>query len=520
MQAFANRPDRGGHVRGTSRRARPSGIAFSALTVLAWLACAGCSSGSGGGFGFVGGPGPAIADNGGGPLQPTFSKTTIASTSPPPVSGGTLLVMNDGKHAVAADPARDAIYVVDLGAKSVLHTITLSTGDEPGRVAEDGAGHVHVALRGGGAVVTIDPLEGSILARRSACPAPRGVTWDPSSNLLWVACATGELVSMPAAGGGPITQTTVERDLRDVIVNNGTLSVSTFRSAEVLRLSFGGAVARRDALPSPDTQFAPHVAWRSIAGPSGSVISVHQASTTQSLSTMVQGGYGGGGGCASFGISSSSGGGVFGSGQGALSGPGDDGGADAASPVPTGTASGPGCFTTVDALVNKSSSPMFGPVGPSPCGPESGAVKGVLTVVASDGTVTVNQEFPGVLPVDVAVSRDGLHVAAVATGNAFTQNLSTVVEFDGCGAPALNAPTSTLQATAVAFDAHDDVVMQTREPASLVVFPSNGGTSTTIPLSTDSRADTGFDIFHTQAGGMIACGSCHPDGGDDGHVWV
>ena len=35
-----------------------------------------------------------------------------------------------------------------------------------------------------------------------------------------------------------------------------------------------------------------------------------------------------------------------------------------------------------------------------------------------------------------------------------------------------------------------------------------------------TRADSGFDIFHTQAGGMIACASCHPEGGDDGNVWI
>ena len=41
-----------------------------------------------------------------------------------------------------------------------------------------------------------------------------------------------------------------------------------------------------------------------------------------------------------------------------------------------------------------------------------------------------------------------------------------------------------------------------------------------IPLSNISRDDTGHDIFHTQAGALIACASCHPEGGDDGHVWT
>jgi cytochrome c553 len=40
-----------------------------------------------------------------------------------------------------------------------------------------------------------------------------------------------------------------------------------------------------------------------------------------------------------------------------------------------------------------------------------------------------------------------------------------------------------------------------------------------ISLSSLSRDDTGHDVFHAQASAMIACASCHPEGGDDGHVW-
>jgi Cytochrome c len=501
-------------------RLRPARVGAIALAAVAAFTSASCSITA---HSVPPGPGPVGAF--GGPLQPAFGKTVVASTPPPPVSGGTLLVLRDGKHAVAADPARDAIYVVDLAARSVLHTIPLRIGDEPGRVVEDGAGHVHVALRGGGALATVDPLAGSILERRPACPAPRGVAWDSSTNSVWVACATGELVSLPAAGGGPILQATVERDLRDVMVGGGSLSVSTFRTAEVLRVSPAGSVARRDPLPSPDSQFLPHVAWRTIAGPAGAVIAVHQASTTQSLSTTVQGGYGGGCGLSAGQLLAGSSGGAGGSSSGAPVAPvpADDAGEDGAAGLPTPPSSGSsGCYMTVDAVTNRASGgapTSQPPPAGGPCGPETGAVVGVLTVVASDGTVTVNTKFAGVLPVDVAVSKDGSRLAAVAAGNAFTQGLSTIFEFDGCGVPQ-SAPQSSLQATAVAFDPAGDLIVQTGEPASLVVFASSADSGTTISLSGDSRADTGFDIFHTQAGGMIACASCHPEGGDDAHVWL
>ncbi len=34
------------------------------------------------------------------------------------------------------------------------------------------------------------------------------------------------------------------------------------------------------------------------------------------------------------------------------------------------------------------------------------------------------------------------------------------------------------------------------------------------------RGDIGHDVYHAQAGGRLACASCHPEGGDDGHVWI
>ena len=40
-----------------------------------------------------------------------------------------------------------------------------------------------------------------------------------------------------------------------------------------------------------------------------------------------------------------------------------------------------------------------------------------------------------------------------------------------------------------------------------------------IVLSMESRADTGHQLFHINAGGGLACASCHPEGGEDGRVW-
>src|SRR5262245_60447232 len=77
----------------------------------------------------------------------------VASKRTPPISGGTLIVAGD--RAIAADSDRDVVWIVDLNTHAI-YQVALKDGDEPGRVAVDDAGRVHVALRGAGAVATID----------------------------------------------------------------------------------------------------------------------------------------------------------------------------------------------------------------------------------------------------------------------------------------------------------------------------------------------------------------------------
>jgi hypothetical protein len=511
--------------------------------------------------------------------EPVFGPTTVATVPPPPISGGTLLATHDGTRVIAADPERDSVYVVNLVTNAVASTIALTAGDEPGRLVEDGAGRIHVALRSGGALATIDPAKGTILERRAVCAAPRGVAYDSATDLVWVACATGELVGLPAAGGPAAHTFAIERDLRDVIVSNGSLSVTKFRSAEVLRVTSSGAIARRDALPSPQTSFLPHVAWRTVAGPSGTVVAVHQAESTTSVQTQVQGGYGGGG--------SICGGSAISSGGGSSSGPlplppeplpsGDDsgvfstlGGDDASSLGFADDAASDGAAEDAVATTFASDASSDGgspasvedipvPVPPPsqgsfpfqespgtcigasdaglPPGPgylsrqtsrqggcvPTGIVLDVLSALGADGSVLFNLPFPGVLPVDVAISPDGSTIAAVAPGNAFTSDLDTVFVFTTCGVqqqsmPILGTDGTSEQPVAVTFGGNR-LIVQVREPSELRMFDTTGA-STAVALSTASREDTGHDVFHTQAGGMIACASCHPEGREDGHVWI
>src|SRR5262249_52140156 len=140
-----------------------------------------------------------------------------AARAPAPISGGTLLVTRDGLRAVAADPDRDRVSIVDLTQHTVLHTTALTPGDEPGRVVEDAGGRVHVVLRRGGAVVSIDETTGAVVARRAVCGAPRGIAYEASTDRLHVACEGGDLVSLPAGDGDVVRRLKLDVDLRDVI---------------------------------------------------------------------------------------------------------------------------------------------------------------------------------------------------------------------------------------------------------------------------------------------------------------
>ena len=59
---------------------------------------------------------------------PTSARRRPAAVAPPAISGGTLRILADGHTAVAADPDRDRVYIVDLDDQAVRATITLNAG--------------------------------------------------------------------------------------------------------------------------------------------------------------------------------------------------------------------------------------------------------------------------------------------------------------------------------------------------------------------------------------------------------
>ena len=439
-----------------------------------------------GGVGFASGP------------PPVFEAARSALETTPPLSGGTLRVLADGRTAVAADPDRDKIFVVDYRKESLLATVSLQAGDEPGRVEQDGAGRVHVVLRRAGALLTLDPTSWSVVGRRAVCATPRGVAYDAGQDLIHVACADGTLVSLAPAPDGAVTRRlTLDDDLRDVIVDGDALLVSRFRSAMVLTIDRQGKVTQRTTPPSSDSfrmtrvgfqmaSLEPAVAWRLVPLAVGSTLMVHQRADSGIIDTQ-PGGYAGFS-CGGIVESVVSNVGVLGSPQPAP--------AVMGSVLPVDLAVSPD--RKMAALVsagNARQSPSFqsaqvqvidmgvvmNPPGPGGC-------------VSSPPLPAMPSSSPSTAPMPMVVHQPG---------DVLSDNVAGLTQPRG-------------EAVAVAYDPGGHILIQTREPATIQIVTSTGST---ILLSRDSRLDTGHAIFHANSGGGLACASCHPEGGDDGRVW-
>lgn len=416
---------------------------------------------------------PIQPSNTGNGLTPLFQgKTERASGKIAPIAGGTLLVTADG-HAIASDPDRDQVHVVDLATRAVA-SVALKEGDEPGRVVEGPPGTAYVVARRGGAVLAVDVAAGTA-TRIPVCAAPRGIAYDAARSQLYVACRSGLLATVDTKTQEVVARHQLDPDLRDVVLANDNLVITRFKAAEVLVVSRDGLVLRRSQ-PLPRSfsgaSVTPAVAYRTLALPGGGVLVGHVNSSNTTLPSGAGAYYG-----------AFCGGSV----------------ADISLSVVSSQAS---------ADTSASSTPGMQTMGTNSLGGATG-------------------------PVDLALSAQSGRVAILATGNSWTppnvnkpanlwlttrQQLETSAFAGSCAGgvnPSGSQPSTVPgEPVAVAFDVNDHWVVQSREPAQLTLESGD-----TISLAADRRFDTGFAMFHMNTGGGIACTSCHPEAGEDGHTW-
>jgi hypothetical protein len=411
---------------------------------------------------FGGGDDPFFAGDGGLLPAPTFGNTQSAPIAPPPITGGTMAISKSGRFAIVADPDRDLISAVDLTSHQVRWQTPLQTGDRPGRIAEDSATRLHVVLRGSGTIATIDLTTGTVIARRAACTAPRGIAYDGMRDNIWVSCAEGQMIAFAPIGDARLSSITVVPDLRDIVVVGSLLYVSQFRKAQIAVIDPMGNVSL-NLSPNANSAEAPAVGWRMIPLRDGRIALSHQIDSNAAIQAMSQNAYGANSG---------------------------------------------------------------------PCGASivEGAISTMNPMATGPGAVATSHLSKTVLPVDVAEAPVSGVFAIAAAGNAFSPELTSVViaappqGFSDCAfTQPVNMATQG-EVVSVAFDGGDRLYAQVREPSALVVLTNMGPgfgyqETQSIPLSGDSREDTGHAIFHTAAGASLACASCHPEGMDDGRVW-
>jgi len=409
---------------------------------------------------------------------PDDPEAVSAARPVPAISGGTLLVTTDQRFAIVSDPDRDRISMVDVRARRLVRTIELHRFDEPGRAVEDDRGRVHVVLRRSGEVFTVGrpdrPAQGEV--RTTVCPAPRGIAFDETRDAIHVACAGGELVSLSAETLEPTRVLSIARDLRDVHVAGASLVLSRFRSAELLVVGDDGTVRqwlRPEVYEMKNQQrFVPRVAWRTVAHRDGSIAMVHQRALENELTQAPE--YYRGVGCDN-------------------------------SVVQTTISS----FDIATSTTELSTAEL------------STAGLRTIRLAAAPPTAPIPR---AAVPVDLALNRDGseLSILSAADGRVYRVRRGALeagfVEKDECdlgeASPTREIPDGPV---ALAYVANDELLIQTRDPAALV-FHADGGR---VELGGESVFDSGHDLFHRIAGEVspIACASCHPEGGDDGHVW-
>jgi hypothetical protein len=396
---------------------------------------------------------------------------TSADVAPAPISGGTVILTK--KHAWVSGPDAGVVDVVDLETKKLAKTFHVGKSSLPGRLAERPDGKVSVVLRGEGSIATMD-LDAQTVKKYSVCPDPRGIA--AAADRTLVACATGELVTIPH-DGSDATKVDLGRDLRDVVLDNfGHAYVTRFRRAEILEVDRSGTLLRtlrpaetddtfdqREKIPS---RFMAHVAWRAIPAPDGSIFVLHQYETTRDIPIGME--------------------------------PQKDQGRRVSSTAPYGG----GDSEASDPCGNGHL------VIPAVTHIENGRIKGTLRLqtnpavdiarAQSGGLVMVH---PGGKTTQFAIVPDG----AVPTCGG-TPDASIPIEIGTNG-------------TAIAVAASDQgIAVHSRDPDELTIV--SGIDKFVIPLTHSPNHDAGHAIFHHTTSVGIACMSCHPEGGDDGHTWA
>jgi mono/diheme cytochrome c family protein len=373
-----------------------------------------------------------------------------------PVYGGTMESAPGIRGVVAADPEGDRLLRV-VG-KEVLE-IGLGYNARPFRVHVEET-RAWVTLRGRGELTSVSLDTGEIEWTTRVCLEPRGVTRSQAGPLL-VACAGGEIVEVDD-DGALLRLAILDVDLRDVVAANGVLLVSRFTTGEILEVD-------PDTLLEVDRVDLDGVVWRmrpydffasqDDPWPEPGALVLRQIMNCETIEL-----------------------------------PGDD--TDTAteeeSPAYGSTDSNLSCHTP---LV-KSQLMFVGRYGPRYSQGLEGATAATDMVITQQGEVAVANAGAGKNDGDVLLFQ-------YYAGS--SQSPSEVIRL-----------TSPGRASALAVDEDGSLVAQAAGPLSLQRL-----TDMDVVLEEPKdETDEAIRLFQEQPGVGVSCASCHPEGLDDGKVWM
>jgi len=408
-----------------------------------------------------GGPDGAPAPTG---TEPMVTDDEVAARSTVPLYGGTMAA--DDEHVVVADPGLDRVFVVSAEDPSSSSAVAFTAHAEPFRVAIDE--QAFVTLRGTGRVARID-LDTLALVEADVCAEPRGVA--AGFTEVVVACASGEVVVLDRELE-VLRSASFPDDLRDVVIEDGVLWVSTFREAQVLRLDRATLELQRRTAPdmsmTDQPQMQPRTAWRMRAHPEGGVLVLHQGSTTEPIVLE----------------------------------PGD----------PTDPRTDP------DGGEN--------PYGGNTCDPGRATSSTHFTRVFGDDVVTGGALFSSGPRYDFSVGDFELRIAngGLPFRDAFGPGgggFTTAVPIERATAGpecVFDEPSFGVSESAVVS------AVESVSPFVQWVYARDGAQLSRnldppTELAVSAAVPAAFDLFHQPASSGLACATCHPEGQDDGHVW-
>lgn len=386
-----------------------------------------------------------------------------------PVVGGQLMVTADGARVVMADVEADRLRIFSASSATLTRDVALPANSWPTRVLEGHDGEFYVLLRGLGEVATVK--DGEIVSRVAVCAEPRALALNPDNTGLTVGCAGGEVVRV---NGDNVQTTQTGVEWRDLQVTANGVKGASFRSAEVVTLNNADLTVASKLktppqnlipLPMGTTQHSSQVAWRMVSAGARTFL-IHQLHANELR-------------------------------------------VDTQPTMPTNTTqpSNPygGGTTTIPGQ----------PIG---CG--SAAVVTAISMIEGD-QVTGVLRTNDILPTDAALSPDGTQLAVVGAGGTGLSiyPLTSFTTSSTCAIP--TAGLTGLALNSVAWISNSKVVVQENLRASPMVFDLAAGSSR-IFGSDSERGSVAHGIFHLapRGGAPLACASCHPEGGEDGHTWI